>query len=376
VIILLSIFILTALFYFYFILNVSRGLSRLVYSKATGIAEEFVTVIIPFRNESCSILESLKSITNQSYPADKYEVIYVNDLSEDDSLMKIETSKRPPNIRVISVPEAEELRAHKKRAIQYAIEQAKGEIIVTTDCDCTHGRDWLKSLLSIYDRNTAFVSGPVRFVHRNSLFSRLQSLEFGGLILTGAGLIGLKQPVTCSAACLSYRKSVFMEIGGFKDNMNLSSGDDELIMQKIARETEYDVKFNLNKDCVVSTVPNENHKQFINQRRRWASKGLFYDDKMLIVKLFLIFIFYVTLPLQILQGIFVSNIYLLSFGIIFIIKIIAEYQVLKNGAGLLYEKKLLRLLFIAELFQIPYIIIAGFMGVLGNYSWKNRNVGR
>ena len=130
----------------------------------------------------------------------------------------------------------------RKRAIRYGIEQSIGDIIVTTDADCIYADDWLSSLVSNFEDSVGFVSGPVEFKDNGNVFSKLQKLEFAGLIFTGAGLIGAGKPTICNAANIAYRKKAFDEVNGFEYDMDLSSGDDELLMQKIAQDTEYKCK--------------------------------------------------------------------------------------------------------------------------------------
>ncbi|MBK6914357.1 MAG: glycosyltransferase [Ignavibacteriales bacterium] len=200
------------------------------------MSEDFVTVIIPFRNETENILRSLKSIEAQNYPKEKYEVLFVNDFSQDDSLQKISDCKKSDNIKILSVPSDYSMNAHKKRAIRFGIQNAKGKIIITTDADCNHNVDWLKSLLACMKDDVGFVSGPVEFYSNESFFSKLQKIEFAGLVITGAGLIGSGKPIICNAANIAYRKNAFDKVNGFNDQMNLSSGDDELLMQKYGKK--------------------------------------------------------------------------------------------------------------------------------------------
>ena len=145
--ILLVCFVVLLFFYIYFILGIYVGLGKLPSRINTKVLDEFVSVLIPFRNESENILHSLRSIENQNYPKDKFEVIYINDSSTDDSLTKLEDTAKSSNIKIISVPENFMLNAHKKRAVRFGIENCRGEIIVTTDADCTHKENWLKTLL-------------------------------------------------------------------------------------------------------------------------------------------------------------------------------------------------------------------------------------
>ncbi len=364
------------IFYLYFLWGILKGLKKLSCQKSNNLPKEFISIIIPFRNETKNILMSLKSIEGQNYPKDKFEVIYVNDNSEDDSLNKLINAKKSDNVNVISVPNELLSNAHKKKAVSYAIEKSKGEIIVTTDADCKHNSLWLKSLLQTFEDETGFVSGPVEFIDEQGIFSKLQKLEFAGLIFAGAGLIGNGKPIICNAANLAYRKSLYEKVNGFKDHLNLSSGDDELLMQKIWKETDFSIKFCLNKEAIVLTDANETVRKFYDQRKRWASKGLFYADKILVVKLILIFLFYLSLLILPIAAIAFSINFLFLFIFNFLTKIIFEYKIMKKGTELLYGKDLLKYLFAAEVFQIPYIVLAGVAGLFGNYKWKGRKLKR
>lgn len=373
---LLALFFLLLFHYLFFLFNVNRGLSGLTYIKETDCSEEFITIIIPFRNEVENILKSLKSIENQNYPSGKYEVIYVDDFSNDNSKEILRSSISKANIKVISVPEDYSKNAHKKRAIRFGIQNSKSDIIVTTDADCTHDPDWLKILLSAFLVDTGFVSGPVQFYDDKRFFSRLQKLEFAGLVLVGAGLIGIKKPTICNAANLAYRRKAFEAVNGFADQMNLSSGDDELLMQKIKKETSYQVRFCLNKKAFVNTEANSTMSKFYNQRKRWSSKGLFYADKLLVLKLIGFYFFFLGLLIQPILGIFVNYFFLLSFFLSIIAKMIFEYLILIKGASVLFESKILKPFIPAAFLHIPYIVVAGVSGAFGNFTWKDRKVKR
>ena len=372
--------ILLLLFYSYFLSGILRGLKTLIEEssgvKDTSLPGDYISIIIPFRNESQNILETLSSLEKQDYSKDKFEVIFVNDFSDDDSLELLCKAEKSLNIKIISLPEDYSKYQHKKRAIRFGIENAMGSIIVTTDADCIHNTKWLRTLMGQFDDETGFVSGPVEFIEESTLFNRMQKLEFAGLVLTGAGLIGIKEPIICNAANIAYRKKVFDEVSGFTYKHSLSSGDDELLMQKIRKETNYKIKFCMNKEAVVRTSSNRNLNQFYQQRKRWASKGLFYSNHYLILKLIMIFLFYLSFPLQLVLGIFYNPLFLISMLLCFSIKAMMEYIILKTGANNLFNKSILKPFIPAEVLHIPYILIAGISGALGDYIWKERKIKR
>lgn len=363
-------------FYFVFIRNIRIGLTKLGYYKTQSQIDEYISIIIPFRNESNKILQNLKSIETQNYPTDKFEVIYINDFSTDDSLEKLKNGITKENVFVHSMAESKFEKAHKKQAIEFGITKAKGSVILFTDADCTNSPDWIATMVAGFEENTALISGPVAFAESDSLFGRLQALEFSGLILSGAGLIGNNTPIIASSANLAFRKSVFEEVGGYKDLMNLSSGDDELLMQKIAYKTNYDVKFCFSKDALVITDPNKNLEEFNQQRKRWASKGFFYENKSIVFQLVLIALFYIGLLVLPILGILINTKFLVLFGVSLFVKIIIEYAVLEKGVGVLLKKLPLSLFLLAEFLHIPYIVYSAISGAFGNFKWKDRELKR
>lgn len=367
---------LLVLHYVLFIISAKRGILRI--KNSTGITEELrkVTVIIPFRNEEDIITENVRSINNIDYPLEYLEVIYVNDNSTDDSEMCIKQNITHQNYRIINSIEGSNGRGFKKLAIEQAINVSEGEIIVLTDADCFVPPAWISTLVSYFDDETAMVSGPVTFEQQNNFFENIQKLEFAGLNLMGAGLIGIGNPTICSSANLAFKKSVFLEIGGYRDNLNLSSGDDELLMQKIFNKTSYKIKFCFKKSALVFTRANRSLEEFTNQRIRWASKGLFYKNSSLVFNLVLIFLFYFNMILLPLLS-FIIGIELLWFLLLSVCcKFVVEYLVIREGKEFYFDSSLMKLFLPAQVFQIPYIVYAAVAGVFGGFKWKGRNLKR
>lgn len=373
--ILISLFLILLIYYSLFLLKIYFGLNNLSY-ESEKIPDEFISVIVPFRNEEKNIKSTFINLSNQDYPANKYEIIFINDFSEDKSLDLLKSFTAKDNVKILSVPDDYSVNAYKKRAIRFGIEHSKGDIIVTTDADCIHQTDWLKNLLKYFDNQTGFVSGPVEFLPEKKLFGKIQRLEFSSLVITGAGLICAKIPTICNAANIAYRKSLFHKVGGFNHQLDLSSGDDELLMQKINKITEYKIKFAPDLKTIVFTNANATLKEFYLQRKRWASKGLFYNDKTLVYKLIFIYLFYLGLILQPILSFLFSHLLIISFLFSVLIKILIEFLILKKGQRILSDKKIINVFLITELFQVPYILIAGISGVFGNFNWKGRSIKR
>jgi cellulose synthase/poly-beta-1,6-N-acetylglucosamine synthase-like glycosyltransferase len=158
--------------------------------------------------------------------------------------------------------------------------------------------------------------------------------------------------------------------------MNLSSGDDELLMQKIAKDSDFRVKFSIDKRSIVKTRANKTISDFYQQRKRWASKGLFYNDRSLVLKLILIYLFYVSLLTQFFLFIFLNPVFLISFLVSLLLKLSFEFFILSKGKKKILDELELNYFLLAELLQIPYIVFAGIVGAFGNYLWKERKIKR
>lgn len=338
--------------------------------------DEFISVIIPFRNEAEHICRNLHSLKNLNYPENKFEIIYVDDNSTDNSFKLLESGNDRSNIRILRLPGEISSSGNKKRALDYGIKNSAGKIIVTTDADCVHQENWLRSLINDFDSDTSFISAPVELMDGSSLFSKIQKLEFEGLILTGAGLIGSEIPVICNGANIAYRRTVFEAVNGFDDNIELASGDDELLMQKISGTNKGRVKFCWNKEALVKTASSKNLKEFLNQRKRWASKSFFYMDKFLIIKLIMIFMFYLGLliqPVLIFQGF--PGLWITLIISIFV-KVFMEFRIIKKGRQIFSGKTSIFIFLLTEFFHVPYIVISALLGLSGNFEWKERKIKR
>lgn len=336
---------------------VDRSTNALTYS-----------IVIPFRNESINLPVIISDLARMGIDKDHAEVIFVNDHSDDHWEEHRKLSDEIPWLKFIDQRPGMN---GKKKAIEYGVEHASGEIIILTDADCRLPEGWVRSLLSGFDKETGFVAGGVKYPVDGSFFRKFQAYEFGGLLLAGAGLAGSGKPVICSAASMAFRKELFEKVNGFEASRHLASGDDEFLMRAIHR-LGYKVRFVINPHSTVTTNPSSDVKSFAEQRSRWASKGLHYENLTLIMMLVLIFLFYMTLFLSPLLSVFMGPGYMAYFGAAMLVKLVAEYLVLVEGSGILFPKPALILLAAFELVQIPYIVFAAIRGTLGGFSWKGR----
>ncbi|MCY7359933.1 MAG: glycosyltransferase, partial [Rudanella sp.] len=206
-----------------------------------------ISVIIPVRNEAENLPFLLQDLARQTYS--HFEVIVADDSSTDDTVAVVRqlADGLPYTLTLLPLTD-ERTGAPKKRAIAQSIKIAQGDLILTTDGDCRAGPDWVLSFATFYtEHKPKMITGPVTFTSAMSawqtLFSQLQTVEFASLIGSGAATLALGMPTMCNGANLCYEKRVFDEVKGFAGIDHVASGDDELLMHKIAKQYPSGVKF-------------------------------------------------------------------------------------------------------------------------------------
>ncbi|RYG06951.1 MAG: glycosyltransferase, partial [Chitinophagaceae bacterium] len=168
------------------------------YKKEAKAPDTLVSVIIAARNEEDKIAETINDVLAQSYPEYLFELIVIDDHSTDRTAEIVKSYDR---VQLIQLNENKALNSYKKMAIQTAIGQAKGDLIITTDADCRMGREWLATVVNYYQATGCkMISSPVAYFEEKSFFERAQALEFAYLIGLGASTIGNKNPSTCNGA--------------------------------------------------------------------------------------------------------------------------------------------------------------------------------
>jgi len=345
---------------------------------ATSVQHLFFSIIIPARNEEANIINCLQSIVANTYPQTHYEVIVIDDFSTDSTQECVRTMQQQySNIRLLALEEMvgnRSLLAYKKKAIELAIGQATGHWIVTTDADCIVPVNWLHNLNSyVQQTNAVFVAAPVSFINTHSFVSIFQCLDFMSLQGITAAAVSAGVHSMCNGANLAYSKAIFYAVDGFKGIDNIASGDDMLLMDKIQKQHAGSIGYLFNTNSIVQTLPMPSWKDFINQRIRWASKAGKYKDVKIIAVLVLVYLFNVLLLALFISCFFVPAIFIFWLMLL-VVKTICELCFMMPVAHFFKQEKLLRWFPLMQPFHILYTVMAGWLGIVGKYQWKDRKV--
>ena len=356
------------------ILYLKRGWRRLaLFRPQSRQYKTTVSVLIAARNEEDKLEKTILDILAQNYPADLLQLIVVDDHSTDRT-SEIILSFAPDGVKLIKLNEARALNSYKKKAITEAIKLSDSELIVTTDGDCRMGTEWLKTIVNFYESGDyKMISSPVAFFEEKNSFEEMQSLEFLFLIGLGAAGIGNNMPSTCNGANLAYRRDVFHELKGFQGIDDLASGDDELFLHKVASAYPGRIGFCKSADALVYTHAKSSLKEFIQQRKRWASKSTHYKNRGIVLLGISVWLFNLIILLNFLAGFLDPVFWYLSLMSI-IIKMLVELIFLIPVCSFAGRKSLLWYQPLLTVIHIFYLIFIGIAGNSGKYNWKGRMV--
>jgi len=360
--------------YLFVLVYLIIGWARLKKPKFNGaVPSTKVTVMIAARNEEERIRYTIDDLLVQDYPKHLTEIIMVDDHSIDKTAQIIR-SYEDRGIKLLQLNEDKPLNSYKKKAIARAIDLSTGTLMVATDADCRMGPRWLSTIVDYYEMNNpVMISSPVAYFEERSLFEYLQTLEFSYLIGIGAAFIGNGRASTCNGANFAYRKDVFYEVGGFKGIDDLASGDDELLLQKVAVSYPGKIGFLKSNDAVVYTHAKHTLKEFLQQRRRWASKSTKYKDKKVVALAVCIWLFNVSLLVN--GALSFYDIYFFKvFALQFLMKYIFEVAFLLPITSFFKRVKLVGLLLLLSPMHIVYFVYIGLLGNTRKYVWKDRVV--
>ncbi len=240
----------------------------------------FVSIIVPAFNAEGTISDCLHALVEQEYPRDRYEILAVDNNSQD------RTAEIIRKFPVTYVSETKQQSSYAAR--NRGIAKASGEILAFTDADCIADRMWASHAVERFrDDTVGCVAGhigntPPDTVVQEYLLDVLAQTDF------------LSHPFLPYAvtANVFYRKAVIERIGPF-DGTWVSGGDADLAW-RMQLQTPYRLVYC--EDATIQHMHRRTHRAHFRQRWTWGygavllyeryrlafqSKGLGYDVKAL-----------------------------------------------------------------------------------------------
>ncbi len=345
---------------------ISYGFTKIKNYQSTELPPKTrFTIVVPFRNETENLPILLNSISKLNYPIKLFEVILVDDDSEEafcilSQKFSIQIMK---NIRVSNSP--------KKDAITTAMQHATNEWIITTDADCIAPKNWLQTLdnyIQLHD--VSMIAGAVTYECDKSFLHHFQQLDLTSLQGATIGSFGLNKGFMCNGANFAYTKSLFKKLNGFDGNNKIASGDDVFLLQKAIATFPKQVHYLKVDENIIITKPTPDWRSLFHQRIRWAAKTGSYQS--IFGKLLGLIVFLANLSVVASWILFLTlQINYTNLLSILILKFILDSILLFQTNSFLTDKQM-RYFILSNLWYPFFSTSVTIYSLLGSYEWKGR----
>lgn len=356
-----------------------------------GNRKPFITVVIAAKDESSRISSCLRALESQDYPEELFDVIVVDDRSEDGT-GKIVSGfiGKHPKWKLITIDRTPEGWSPKKYALNAGIRACREEtgIFAFTDADCRPSGEWLTSIAKAFNHDTGMVIGfsptlpgnreekphgwreSLRFLSDAALrsFSYLESTAVGAV---AAGTSGIEFPVTAAGRNMALRRTAHTDAGAYDAIRSFVSGDDDLLLEKVRTETKWKVEYLAEPSSVVWTFAPGSWMEMFQARLRHSSKVLDYKPVTISLLLFLYF-----------SHVFTAISVVMSLVTLTPGPLAVFFLPMKTGIDLLLllifargrRIPLLPLVYLplVEIFFLFYVALVPPVSLIGGFNWKGK----
>lgn len=184
-----------------------------------------VSVLVPMRNEERHIEACLRSLAEQDYPRDRFEVLVIDGISSDRSreLAQRFAERGDIDVRLLDNPA-------KKTApgLNIGLVHARGEVIVRVDAHVEVSPDFLsESIAALQETKADAVGGPIESVAEGLVGEAIALAMSSPFGVGNAHFRYSREPrYTDTAAFAAYRRDVFERIGGFAEDIDYGEDDE------------------------------------------------------------------------------------------------------------------------------------------------------
>lgn len=260
------------LIYLYVIYNRVAVYARRAAAGKVAYNEELPSVsvvVFAHAEEGDGVLQLLPHLVSQEYP--DYEVIIVNDgtsLELQNAISLYECDYN--NVYQTFVPDTVYNVSRRKLGITLGIKAAKNDVIVLTDANCIpQSNRWLYSMARNFVPGIDVVLGYARMAYgeneKRGFYGVFERVQFALRYLAYAAM---KHPFMGVGANMAYRRDVFFANKGFSAHLNLHFGDDDLLINEIARRDN--TRIEVSPESVV-----ESH--FADKSAAWSEMRMKYN---------------------------------------------------------------------------------------------------
>jgi poly-beta-1,6-N-acetyl-D-glucosamine synthase len=366
----LGIFLLYALCFLIQMLYYWGVFSRLAFYKKKPLENQYkpISIVICAKNEYTNLKKNLPLIVEQDYP--DFEVVVVNDCSEDDSHYLLKSlSEKYPRLNIVTIQKNINFFTGKKFALAVGIKSAKHDLLLLTDADCApKSNQWLLGMQNHFRDKTEIVLGYSGFEKKKGFVNKLvcydtlmTAMQYFSWSLAGMTYMGVGRN-------LAYDRKLFYKNKGFTSHYQIPSGDDDLFINQVA--TARNTAIEISSDCQTCSMPKLTFSDWWIQKKRHYGTGVLYKT----FHKFMLGMFSASNMLLYASLIFLIVLLILDFslyniilvGSLFVIKTATQLFIFKKSMNKLDEKNLL---LISPLLDFIFVVLNPLI-VLSNYIAK------
>lgn len=242
--------------------------------KTENTEQKSISVIITARNEEYNLERFLPHVLEQNYP--DFEVIVVNDASEDNSAIVLEKlQKKYKNLYVTNIPYDGRFSHGKKLAVNIGIKAAKKEWIVFTDADCVPNSGiWLSELSKGFDKDAEIVLGYGAYIRKKGFLNKMIRYDTATIALQYLSYAQAGFPYMGVGRNMAVKKSAMARLKNYRQQVDILSGSDDLLVNELA--TKKNTRLILSPESFTYSVPETSIKMWWRQKKRHHTSFKYY----------------------------------------------------------------------------------------------------
>jgi len=321
-----------------------------------------ISIIIAAKNEAKNIDDLIESLKNLNYPAEMFEVIFVDDNSIDGTNDKLKS--KIDSIKKFSVLELKTSgMSGKREALSFGIKNSKYPKILITDADCHPEVNWLQAYSSKLNQGYEMLFGVAPFYQKKNLVNKISCFENlrSSLLSFSMALIGF--PYTAAARNFGFTKKAFEELGGYSRTKDTISGDDDLLLREaVKRKMKTGVV--TEPGSFVFSESKKTFKEYFQQKARHTQTSLHYLKRHQVIIGFwhLLNLYFLFSPLMM-----VIN---PLFGFLLPSKLIVDFVVVKaNQRKFSYKFSVIEIFYL-QIFYELLLVFHFFNARFSEVKWK------
>ncbi|MCP5063840.1 MAG: glycosyltransferase [Ignavibacteriae bacterium] len=320
-----------------------------------------LSIVIAAKNEEKNLQPLIAALSKLNYSTNNYEVIIVDDNSEDTTLLLAkQLTQLHSNYTVVTT--SVKMYCGKRGALQIGIEKAKHPYIIITDADCEPMPNWLKAFSNNFSDSYDFLFGIAPFKQSHSITNKMSTFENLRSHLLTLSFADIGLPYSATARSFGFRKKSFTMIEGYKNATDTLSGDDDLLLRE-AKKHNMKIGTITNSDAFVYSTTSKYFKDYLRQKARHTSTSNYYllrNQIMLGVWHLINLAFLFSPTLMIIDPLFIVP---------FLVKVFADCLIIKRFMKKFTYKFSLYEIFYLQFFYEFMIIINYVNGLFSKDKW-------